>query len=248
MVVLRPLALLPVLLLFVLGCGEHTPGRTAAPSPSAPSSSGSSSGPSSGCRSVTLLGFRGQGQPTRGHRGVGREVDQVARALDAALGSAPVRLQRVRFPATTGAAAYDADVATAVQEAGRAIRTACGRVVLVGYSQGAEVVHRVAVAHPGRVALAVLMGDPLRNPTDQVATLTLGTGALGGRGNAGPGERFPDEVRRRVLEVCVRGDDVCNAPLTGRVGPPAAAHHTGYQDLATARGIAARAALLVAGS
>jgi cutinase len=195
-----------------------------------------------------VLGFRGQGQPSRGHRGVGREVDQVARALDAELGSAPLRLRRVRFPATAGSTAYDSDVATAVEAAGRAIRSACGRVVLVGYSQGAEVVHRVAVAHPRRVALAVLMGDPLRSQADRVATLTLGTGALAGRGNAGPGARFPDDVRRRVLEVCVRGDDVCNAPLTGRVGPPAAAHRTAYQDPAAARAIAARAGLLLAGS
>jgi predicted esterase len=168
----------------------------------------------------------------------------VARELRARLSK--VRTVRVPFAARSGDASYDVDVRAAVRAAGEAIRAACGRVVLVGYSQGAEVVHRVAVAHPGRIALAVLMGDPLRDPKDRVALLTLGTGSLHGRGNAGPGARFPAVVRRHVLEVCVRDDDVCNAPLTGRVGPPSVTHHNAYEDAATARAIAGRAAELLA--
>ena len=195
-----------------------------------------------------LLGFRGQGQTARG-RGLGREVGQVAGSLEAALGGTPVQVVRVPFPARSGDDATSAaDVATAVSAARRVIRSTCRRVVLVGYSQGAEVVHRVTAALPRRVALAVLMGDPLRDPADRATTLTLGTGTLAGRGNAGPGRRLPVVVRSRVLEVCVRGDDVCNAPLTGRVGPASATHRTAYQSTHAAQVIARRAARLAAGS
>jgi pimeloyl-ACP methyl ester carboxylesterase len=151
------------------------------------------------------------------------------------------RVVGVRFPSSAGGSSYDSDVAAGVRMAGRLIRSACGRVVLVGYSQGAEVAHRVAVAHPLRVAQVVLMGDPLRDPADPVRTLTLGTGSLGGRGNGGPYVRFPSVVRHRVLEVCAQGDDVCNAPLTGRVGPPSATHRTAYQGDGAVRQIVSAA-------
>lgn len=209
---MRP-ALLAAFVLLLAGCGGHAASTAPTPSPSSPSS------PS--CHTL-VLAFRGQGQSTRGFHGAGREAGQVAERL----GSGVVG---VRFPSRAGASTYASDVAAGVRMAERLVRTACGRVVLVGYSQGAEVVHRVVVAHPRRVSLAVLMGDPLRDPADQVSTLTLGTGSLAGRGNGGPYARFPPVVRPRVLEVCVRGDDVCNAPLTGRVGPPSATHRTAYQ-------------------
>lgn len=210
--------LVALLLLASAGCGEQAaPSTSPAPTPSA--------SPPSTCRPL-VLGFRGQGQSMRGFHGTGREAGQVAQGLAQRLGS---RVVGVRFPSSAGGSTYDSDVATGVRMAGRLIGSACRPVVLVGYSQGAEVAHRVAVAHPRRVASVVLMGDPLRDPADQVRTLTLGTGSLDGRGNGGPYARFPSVVRPRVLEVCVQGDDVCNAPPTGRVGPPSAAHRSAYQ-------------------
>jgi len=206
-------ALLVAFVLLLTGCGGQAPRTARAPETSA------SSSPS--CPTL-VLAFRGQGQSTHGFHGAGREAGQVAERLGP-------RVVGVRFPSSADGASYDADVTAGVRRSSRLIRSACGRVVLVGYSQGAEVAHRVAAAHPGRVSLAVLMGDPLRDPADQVHTLTLGTGTLSGRGNGGPYARFPAAVRPRVLEVCVRGDDVCNAPLTGRVGPPSATHRTAYQ-------------------
>src|SRR5204863_414194 len=124
-----------------VGCGGHaaTTARTPSPSPS-------SSAPA--CSGLVLLGLRGQGQSTRGHDGMGREAGQVATALVDRLSGTPVRVVRVRFPARSGDATYDADVRAGVRAAGRVIGSTCGRVVLVGYSQGAEVVHRLVVAHP----------------------------------------------------------------------------------------------------
>jgi cutinase len=204
---------LVVLLLVLTGCGGQAARSAPRPTPR-PSASAS-------CPTL-VLGFRGQGQSTHGFHGAGREAGQVAERLGG-------RVVGVRFPSTSGGSTYASDVATGVHLAGKLIRSACGRVVLVGYSQGAEVAHRVAVAHPGRVGLVVLMGDPLRDPGERVRTVTLGTGSLQGRGNGGPYARFPAGVRDRVLEICVRGDDVCNAPMTGRVGPPSATHHVAYQ-------------------
>ena len=232
----KPLALV-VTLVLVAGCGGKTSpsmARSTAPSPGASPSSSTS------CRPL-VLGFRGQGQSTRGFHGAGREAGQVAERLGD-------RVVGVRFPSSAGGSTYDSDVAAGVRRADRLIRSACGRVVLVGYSQGAEVVHRVVVGHPHRVALAVLMGDPLRNPADHVPTLTLGTGTLTGRGNAGPGDRFPGVVRAHVLEVCVRGDDVCNAPPAGRIGPASPVHRRAYQGAGAARTVAVRAARIAAGS
>ena len=113
------------------------------------------------------------------------------------------------------------------------------RVVLAGYSQGAAVVHRAAatLSEP-TLAAVVLMGDPQRNPRDTVETTSLGTGTLAGRGNGGVGAAFPAALSERVLEVCAHGDDVCNAPAGGRVGPPSATHHSAYKDRATQRRIA----------
>ena len=212
-----------VALLLLAGCG----GQEVSSAPGTAPRATPSSSPS--CPTL-VLAFRGQGQSTHGFHGAGREAGQVAERLGS-------RVVGVRFPSGADASTYGSDVAAGVRMADRLVRTACGRVVVVGYSQGAEVAHRVVVAHPRRVTLAVLMGDPLRDPADRVNTLTLGTGSLAGRGNGGPYARFPAAVRSRVLEVCVRGDDVCNAPLTGRVGPPSATHRTAYQGEGAVRHI-----------
>jgi cutinase len=95
--------------------------------------------------------------------------------------------------------------------------------------------------------VVVLIGDPLRNPADPVRTMRLGTAALAGRGNGGVGARFPDAVRGEVLEVCAHGDDVCNAPPAGRVGPPSTTHRTTYKHRATQGRIALEAAGMVVG-
>lgn len=202
-----------------------------------------------------MLGLRGQGQSARGHHGAGRDADGVARAMIPHLRhGTTMRIDAVPYPARSGNdATYSEDVRTGVQlvrdELSRLERLCpASRVGLVGYSEGAEVVHRAATAAgTDRLAVVVLLGDPLRNPADPVSTLRLGTAALTGRGNGGVGARFADAVRHEVLEVCAQGDDVCNAPPTGRVGPPSATHRATYKHRATQRRVAVEAARVVVG-
>lgn len=257
-------------LLLLTGCGgtanrpagPQGEGQSRGPSPSpstsptsAPSSSASARLTTARCADLVVLGLRGQGQSARGHHGAGRDADGVMRAMLPHLRhGTTLRIEGVPYPARSGGdAAYSEDVRTGVRlvdDQLTELRKNCpsSRVGLVGYSEGAEVVHRAATAAgAGRLAVVVLMGDPQRNPADPVATLRLGTAALTGQGNGGVGARFPDAVRHEVLEVCAQGDDVCNAPPTGRVGPPSATHRAAYKHWATQRRVAVEAARVVVG-
>ena len=90
----------------------------------------------------------------------------------------------------------------------------------------------------------VLLGDPLRDPRARVRTVSLGS-VLSGRGNAGPGPAFAAPVRAAVVEVCAAGDNVCDAPPTGRVGPVSRTHHDAYARPAHAARVAAVLARLL---
>ena len=167
-----------------------------------------------------------------------------------------MRIDGVPFPARSGGdAPYSEDVRTGVglvRDRLAVLGQGCpaSRVALLGYSQGAEVVHRSVVAstHPAQLAAVVLMGDPVRNPEDDVRTMVPGPGALSGRGNGGAGARFPDAVRQRVVEVCAAADDVCDAPPAGRVGPASTTHRTAYKSHPTQHRVAALAARSAVGA
>jgi cutinase len=249
-------------LLLLAGCG-HTSDPTVSPhrqvGSSAPATA--SDGPArltrARCADLVIVGLRGQGQSRRGHDGAGKDVDGVARAMLRHLRpGTTVRIDGVPFPARSGGdATYAEDVRTGVRlvrDRLAVLAQGCpaSRVALVGYSQGAEVVHRSAVAttDPAQLAAVVLIGDPVRNPEDHVQTLVPGPGVLSGRGNGGVGARFPDAVRQLVLEVCAPADDVCDAPPAGRVGPPSTTHRTAYKSRPTQHRVAALAARSAVGA
>jgi cutinase len=245
------------LLVLVAACGKPAagPSSSSSSSPSSSSSSSSSASVVSGrparftearCADLVVLGLRGQTQSSRSDGGVGHEVLVSVQQTVAHLEDTSVRLEAVRYPAVREAtdAGYDADVASGVRMVTRRLGTlarSCprSRFVVVGFSEGAQVGHlaavRLAPAEADRVAAVALLGDPLRDPSDAVRTETFGTGPLAGRGNAGPGPAFPMGIRDRVLLLCARGDDVCNAPPTGRVGPPSVTHRTFYEQPSSAR-------------
>ncbi|MCW2759325.1 MAG: hypothetical protein JWO46_3071 [Nocardioidaceae bacterium] len=195
-----------------------------------------------------LLGLRGQGQSTSGHQGVGAQVQGIVRATVRQLDDgSTVRLEGVPYPSGANAT-YDADVASGVRMVRHRIDVLAGacpssRIGLVGYSQGAQAVHLAAVH--GVFSLVAMVGDPLRDPQDPLTTYSFGT-HLSGRGNAGPGPGFPIGQRRGVVEVCVKGDNVCDAPLTGRVGPVSATHRDFYGRPASASAAGSRLAQVVA--
>jgi cutinase len=199
------------------------------------------------CADLIVLGARGQAQSARTAGGVGPEVQSTTWALVEQLrGGERVRLDAIRYPARLSAnqAAFDHDV-----EAGSrllvarhaALASACphSRFVVIGYSEGADVVHRAVVSMSAKdtadLAVVAVLGDPLRDPKDDVPTELYGSGHLNGRGSITGGPRWGQDVRDRVISFCTRKDNVCNAPLAGRRGGVSTAHQRFYEMRSSAR-------------
>ena len=199
------------------------------------------------CADLIVLGVRGQAQSARAASGVGPEVQATTRALVEGLRRGQrVRLLAIRYPARLAAsqAAFDHDV-----EAGRrtlvarhvALAADCpdSRFVLIGFSEGADVVHRAVASMDAKdaadLAAVAVLGDPLRDPKDDVPTETYGSGHLDGRGSIIGGPRWGAAVSDRVISFCTAKDNVCNAPMTGRRGGVSATHQRFYEKRSSAQ-------------
>jgi hypothetical protein len=206
------------------------------------------------CADLIVLGVRGQAQSARAAAGVGAEVQNSMLALVEQLrGGVRVRLEAIRYPASaaTSAAAFDHDV-----EKGRlrllarhaTLGSACphSRFALMGYSEGADVVHRavatLSATQASNIAVVAVLGDPLRLPTDHVATVSYGSGHLNGRGSIHEGPRWSKAVSDRVITFCHADDNVCNAPPSGRRSDISTIHRTFYEKRSSARVTAERMA------
>lgn len=204
------------------------------------------------CADLIVLGVRGQAQSDRESGGVGPEVQSTTWALVEQLrGGERVRLNAIGYPARLAKtqAGFDRDV-----EVGRrlilarhaALAAACpkSRFVLIGYSEGADVVHRAVASMSAEdvadLAVVAVLGDPLRNPKDNLRTETYGSGRLNGRGSIAGGPRWGKDIRDRVITFCTKKDNVCNAPMTGRRGGVSAAHQRFYEKRQSARVTAER--------
>ena len=201
------------------------------------------------CADVIAYGARGQTQSSSANHGVGHEVLVSVDSLVAHLprhSATTVRLAAVRYPALPEAteAGYLRDIAI-----GRRLLTtsmaadakACpkSRFVVVGFSEGAQVVHETIAALPATatkpIAAVALLADPVRNPQDPLTLEAYGTGPLDGRGSAGFGTPFAKQIRARVITFCVAEDNVCNAPSGGRVGGISDAHREFYEKASSAK-------------
>jgi hypothetical protein len=184
-------------------------------------------------------------------------VQKSTRALVEQLrGGERVRLEAIRYPARAASsmAVFDQDV-----EAGRrqlmarhaALASACphSRFAVIGYSEGADVVHRAmattSTKQASDIAVVAVLGDPLRLPTDHVATESYGSGRLKGRGSIGGGPRWGQDIRDRVITFCAADDNVCNAPRAGRRTSITTTHRTFYEKRSTATVTAARMAQVI---
>jgi cutinase len=212
------------------------------------------------CADLIVLGVRGQAQSARASAGVGAEVHHSTRALVGQLdGGERVRLEAIRYPASAASsmAVFDRDV-----EAGRVellarhaeLGSACprSRFVIIGYSEGADVVHRavatMSTKQASDIAVVAVLGDPLRIPTDEVATETYGSGRLHGRGSLAGGPPWGKDVRDRVITFCHADDNVCNVPAAGRQGGISAVHRSFYEKTSSARVTAERMARVIGAS
>ena len=121
------------------------------------------------------------------------------------------------------------------------VRCGASSIVLVGYSQGSQVIKEaVAGSVPDvRIVALVLLADPTRDPSQpDVARIGAPPTTRGGSFGA---LALPERMRSVTVDVCALGDVVCER---GRL--VIGAHVNGYSDLA---GVAARrAAIAVLGT
>lgn len=177
-----------------------------------------------GCPDIIAIGARGSGQPYAAHvAGFGPQAGKVAAAAVAKSHLKTVRYVAVPYPAVnaTDVRNYGSSVADGVWMGKRIVTGLvrdCPRtkLVLVGYSQGAQVMHRVAfeltASQASHVASVTLIADPTRNKADDMALLwswgawPLANGVLGG------GIRVPSYLANKTFTICNEADPVCNSP------------------------------------
>lgn len=232
---------------------------------------------------VVVLGARGSGEPASEAGGLGNEVrtgyDSFARSLLARGFQGRIRFQPVDYPASNvgtilvpglGPKYYFGGLTIGVdntitqlyqiQNGLRAGGSACAgpRIVLMGFSQGAMVMHRVLrQLAPGgsdanaellsRIGGALLIADGEKRPGD---TSNLYPRGVNPSGSYGVGQRFPSlsgtattalpsSVRDRTFSACIPRDLVCDTPPSLSLNLIDAAvrvniHTQGYKGLAAA--------------
>jgi cutinase len=185
------------------------------------------------CANVTIIGVAGSGQGG----GTGPQVEEVSARAAQILSAAgrTTTIVALDYPAidlarTLGFALFDGryresvDLGAASLTASIAARSAeCPDTVLVliGYSQGAQVVRESMASIPLTIPIAAvaLLADPTASLVDDVVRLG---GARSDDGSLG-GLALPLSYQRRTVDVCAAGDVFCGG---GRL--VIGAHSRGY--------------------
>jgi hypothetical protein len=194
------------------------------------------------CADLVVVGARGQAQTAKS---VGGEIVVTTKALlDELPDGLSVRLEGLRYDAsiTPSDAEYERhEVAGARQLVDRVdeLAAACpdSRLALIGFSAGAEVVHRAAadLTDAGSIAVVAMIGDPLRNPDDGIETVSYGTGEPRYAGFVGRGRPISEPLRDRTISFCVMGDEVCSSVQPARSVEQSRRHKEFYEQPEHAR-------------
>ena len=233
-------------LLIVAGCSSPSPARE--PGPSSTNRKPAPVLVSTGCADLIVLGLRGSNQSADQNFGAGQEILRTVRAMSADLhrtSDTTVRLEGIPYRAESAASAaiYQANIEdgvtrTRARMAQLAERCPKSRIALVGFSQGAQAVHGLAIdlsaSASRRVALVAMIADPRRNPDDAFASWTYGKAAPG-PGKLGAGTPLPDSLKAKAITFCATGDEICNWPPGGYAGPLSETHRHFYETSAHAR-------------
>ncbi|WP_332645169.1 cutinase family protein [Aeromicrobium sp.] len=198
------------------------------------------------CADLIVLGARGSDQSATKHHGVGTEVLASVTAMAEQLhtrSTKTVRIVGIPYPAV-GGPKYTANVFTGVSRA-RQLLTTLGKKCpdsqfgLVGFSQGAHIVHGAALeltpAQVRRVVLVAMISDPRRNPGDQITHWSYDA-ATPGPGKLGAGTPIPKALRSKAITLCARDDEVCNWPPGGYSGQLSETHRHFYETHAAQTG------------
>ncbi len=150
---------------------------------------------------------------------------------------ATVRLVGIPYPAASGPA-YTANVFTGVKSA-RKLLTSLGKECrdsefgLVGFSQGAQIVHGTALEltprQIERVMLVAMISDPRRNPDDKITHWSYDE-STPGPGKLGAGTPIPRDLRSKAITFCARTDEICNWPPGGYSGHLSDTHRHFYEQ------------------
>lgn len=201
-----------------------------------------------GCADLVVLGLRGSDQSLDQNFGAGQEILRSVRAMSEDLhrtSDTTVRLEGIPYRAENAAsyAIYQANIQDGVTRTESRIsqlaeRCPDSRVAVVGFSQGAQAVHGLAIELSAsaldRVALVAMIADPRRNPDDAIASWTYGRAAPG-PGKLGAGTPLPDSLKAKAITFCATGDEICNWPPGGYSGPLSDTHRHFYETPAHAR-------------
>ena len=240
-----------ILLVAVSACGTASSTSRSTPDPDASRRPPALS--SSRCADLVVLGVRGSGQAADQNRGVGKEVLRTVTDLAGlvrARTGASLRLEAVRYDAsgTATSAAYfehvDAGARLARRQA-QAVLARCPRTTLavVGFSQGANVVHHLAddldAGIARRTALVAMIADPQRDPDDAIRHWSYAAERLADPGLLGPGRPVAADVRRAAISLCTEGDEVCASGGRGVIGGRTSPTHRFFYERAATAAITA---------
>ena len=201
------------------------------------------------CADVVVLGLRGSGQSLIKYSGVGTEVLKSVQDMAARLhagSDTTVRLEAVKYHAETAATLgeYQAGVADGRRRLGaqyERLSRDCqdSKVALVGFSQGAQVVHEFSHnLNAGQARSLVLVGmiaDPRRNPEDTIAAWSYAPKPAPAPGRLGAGPRFSPDTRQKAITLCAATDEVCNRPDAGPPNAMSTTHKKFYEKASTVR-------------
>lgn len=213
---------------------------------------------STGCADLIVLGARGSTQDPDKNYGVGGEIRATAVELAEQLhqsSGATTRIVGIRYDAAASATQalyiqHVADGAQLMTSRLKKLRSACpeARFALIGFSQGAQVVHAAALDLPnsfaGSVAAVAMIADPRRNPDDRIRQWTYGsTAPLSGR--LGAGTPIGANLRDVAISFCAADDEICNG--AGSPGQtPSKTHKEFYEQPSNAQETAEQIALMLA--
>lgn len=205
------------------------------------------------CEDLIVLGARGSTQHPELNSGVGTEVrlvtDRLTRLLSARSGQT-VQLEAIDYDsaATATLDAYQAHTAAGSELMTSRLRTLArtcpdSRFALLGFSQGAHIVHvtsaQMSSALARRVALVAMIADPWRSPGDDIQHWSYAAKPATEPGRLGAGAPIDADLRAVAISLCVPNDEICN-DLGAPGGPPSAAHKHFYEKPSTVRTTAAR--------
>ncbi|WP_162891057.1 cutinase family protein [Aeromicrobium sp. A1-2] len=168
---------------------------------------------------------------------------------------ATVRIEGIPYRAESGVsdARHQANVedgqtrtATRLDDLGRSCPQT--KFALVGVSQGAEVLHKLAAGPTAqtlrRIRLIALIADSRRNPDDSIQSWTYGTTAPGA-GKLGAGPVLDPSLQDIAITFCVAGDAICGQPPGDTTDGPSEKHRKFYEDPAHAQETGQRMAAIV---